>query len=130
MANTDPTKCHNDCYYQILAIQARTRLNLANCIMTSIHSLLSTERFLKDFKMPGWAPLNESIVKKQIKISDKASKKRASDLHFCVEMIKQGCKICRDKDTALHQVIQQSASENQSDYDLQMDFALQILKEL
>ena len=89
MANTDPTKCRDDCYYQILAIQARTRLNLANCIITSMHSLLSAERFLKDFKMPGWAPLNESVVKKQIEISDKASKKSASDLHFCVEMIKQ-----------------------------------------
>ena len=35
-----------------------------------------------------------------------------------------------EKKTALYQVPLQSASENQSDYDLQMDFALQVLTKL
>ena len=78
-----------------------------NCIISSMHSLLSAERFLKDFKMPGWAPLTESIVKKQIELSEKASKKSVNDLKFCAEMIEKGCKNCRDKETALYQVIQQ-----------------------
>ena len=130
MPKIDPITCRDDCYYHILAIQARTRLNLATCLVTSMHSLLSAERYLKDFKMPGWAPLNESVVKKQIEISDKASKKSANDLQICVEMIKQGCRTCREKETELYQVPQQSASENQSDYDIQMDFALQVLTKL
>ena len=95
-----------------------------------MHSLLSAERFLKDFKMPGWAPLNESIVKKQIELSEKASKKSANDLKFCAEMIEKGCQTCRDKETALYQVIQQSVSENQPNYDFEMDFTLQTLTKL
>ena len=75
MPKLDPITCRDDCHYHILAMQARTRMNLATCLVTSLHSLLSAERYLKDFKMPGWAPLNESVVKKQFEIYDKAGKK-------------------------------------------------------
>ena len=62
--------------------------------------------------------------------SEKASKKSANDLKFCAEMIEKGCKNCRDKETALYQVIQQSVQENQPNYDFEMDFALQTLTKL
>ena len=98
-----------------------------------MHSLLSAEKFLKDFKMPGWAPLTESVVKKQIELSEIASKKSANDLKFCAEMVEKGCKNCRDKETALYQVIQQCVSENQLNYDVdyvEMDFTLHTLTNL
>lgn len=109
-------------------MQARTRMNLATCLVTYLHSLLSAERYLKDLKMPCWAPLNESVVKKQIEISDKAGIKSANDVQVCVEMIKQGCRSCREKEAELYQVPLQNVSENQSDYDQQMDFALWVFK--
>ena len=77
--------------------------------------------------MPGWALLNESIVKKQIELSEKASKKSASDLKFCSEMVEQGCKNCRDKEIALYQAIEQCIAENQPDYDFAVDFTLHSL---
>ena len=133
MPNTDPIKCHDDCLYQVLVIQARTRLNLANCIISSMHSLLSAEKFLKDFKMPGWAPLSEEIVKKQIELSELARKKSANDLKFCAEMVEIGCKNCRDKENALYQVLQQCISENQFNYEadyIEMDSTLHTLTNL
>ena len=95
-----------------------------------MHSLLSAEKFLKDFKMPGWAPLSEEIVKKQIELSELAGKKSANKLKFCAEMVKIGCKNCRDKENALYQVIQQCISENQLNYDadyIEMDSTLHTL---
>ena len=127
MPNTDPIKCHDDCFYQVLIIQARTRLNLANCIVSSMHSLLAAERFLKNFQMPGWAPLDETIVKKQIELSEKAIKKSTNDLKVCSEMVEQGCKICRDKEIALYQAIEQCVAEDQPTYDYALDFTLQPL---
>ena len=104
MANSYPITCRDDCYYHILAMQARTRQNLATCLVTSIPILLSAERLLKDFKMPGWAPISEEVVKKQIKLSEKAGKKSAKDLQICDEIIKQGCQNCREKEAELYQV--------------------------
>jgi len=86
--------------------------------------------YVYSFKMPGWAPLNESVVKKQTEISNKAGIKSAKDLQVCEEMIKQGCRNCREKETELYQVLLQNVLESQSDYDQQMDFAMQILTEL
>ena len=111
MAAMNPTTCRDDCYYHILAMQARTRLNLATCLVTSMNNLLTAQLLLKDFKMPGWAPLNDAVVKKQIELSDKAGKRSAKDLQHCVDMIKQGCRYCREKDAALYQEAQQNPPE-------------------
>ena len=130
MSELNPTTCRDDCYYHVLAMQARTRLNLATCLVTSLSSLLTAELYLKDFKMPGWLPLNESAVKKQIEISNKASRKSANDLQTCVDMIKQGCWYCRERDSELYQGTPQDLPEILPEYQMQMDFALQSLVQL
>ena len=129
MSNSDSIKCHDDCFYQVLIIQARTRLNLANVIVSSMHSLLASERFLKNFQMPGWAALDETIVRKQIELSEKAIKKSSNDLKVCSEMVEQGCSFCRAKENALYQAIEQCVAEDQPtyDYDYALDFTLQSL---
>ena len=100
-------------------------MNLATCLVTSLNSLLSAERFLKDFKMPGWAPMNETAVKRQIELSDKAWRKSANDLQICKEMIKQGCRLCREKEAELYQALLQDIPENLPEYDMQIDLVLQ-----
>ena len=77
--------------------------------------------------MPGWAPLDETIVKKQIELSEKAIKKSTNDLKVCSEMVEQGCKFCREKEIALYQAIEQCVAEDQPAYDYAVDFTLQSL---
>ena len=124
MSNTDSIKCHDDCFYQVLIIQARTRLNLANVIVSSMHSLLASEKFLKNFQMPGWKPLDETIVKNQIDLSEKAVKKIQNDLKVCQEMTEQGCSFCREKENAIYQAIEQLVTEDDPTYDFALDFSL------
>ena len=119
--------CLDDCPYHVLAMQASTRLSLSTCLATSLNSLLSAERYLKDFKMPGWAQLNKNNVKRQIEFSEKAKRKSANDLKIINETIKQGCPNCRARFDKLYQNIPPSQPEFQlePEYHQQMDFTLQ-----
>ena len=117
--------CLDDCPYHVLAMQASIRLSLSTSLATSLSSLLSAERYLKDFKMPGWAPLNENSVKRQIEFSEKARRKSASDLKFISETIKQGCQSCSARFDALYQNPHPSQPEFQTEYHQQVDFTLQ-----
>ena len=122
--------CLDDCPHHVLAMQASTRLSLSTTLATSLSSLLSAERYLKDFKMPGWLPLNETAVKKQIEISEKASRRSANDLQVWVNKIEQGCRGCREKENEIYQVTLQDLPEILPECQMQLDFTLQSLVQL
>ena len=117
--------CLDDCPYHVLAMQACTRLTLSTNIATSLRSLLSAERYLKDFKMPGWSDLNENSVKRQIDFSERARRKSTNNLKLINETIKQGCPSCRARFDALYQNLLPSQPEPQPEYHQQVDFTLQ-----
>ena len=119
--------CLDDCPYHVLKMQASTRLTLSTCLSASLESLMSAERYLKEFKMPGWSDLNEDNVNRQIEFSKKAKKRSENDLKVITETIKKGCQNCRYRSEQRYQNLLPAQPEPQPEpaYHQQVDFTLQ-----
>ena len=94
---SDETKplCYDDCRYFILGIQANTKHNMYNCLITSLGSLLATERLLGPLRMPGWSPMKKEKIRKLIQNAGRAKNKCARDLKIINDTIKEGCPNCQ-----------------------------------
>ena len=122
--SSQSTPCLDDCPYHVLAMQASTRNTLSSCLVTSLNSLLAAERYLKDFEMPGWNPMNVNNVKQQIENAEKAKRKSASDLKYINDTIKEGCPNCRVRFNETYQNLLPAQPEFHQEYTQQMDFTL------
>ena len=123
MANqTGP--CYNDCPYFVLAMQASVRHNLSSCIVTSLGSLAAAEKYLGEFKMPGWNLMNPENVKKLSENAGRAKRKSASDVKIINDTIIEGCPNCKLRPKNTYQNLFPAQPEYHPEYFQQMDFSM------
>ena len=86
--------CNEQCYHYLLATQATIRHNFYNCLITSLSSLRTLERFLGQIQTPGWTPLNREKIQRIMDNAELCRTQSAADLRRINAVLKDGCPSC------------------------------------
>ena len=96
--------CNDQCYHFILATQASIRHNFYNCLITSLSSLRTLERYLGQIQTPGWSPMSREKTQRIMENAEQARSKSAADLRKINEILKEGCPSCKLRQNNAQQI--------------------------
>ena len=96
--------CNKQCYHFLLATQASIRHNLYNCLITSLSSLRTLERYLGQIQTPGWSPMSREKTQRIMENAKQARLQSAEDLRKINDILREGCPSCKLRQNNAQQI--------------------------